>query len=338
MKRSQILSSAGSAAGMLLLILDSKTAISGASEGLSLCIRTVIPSLFPFLFLSVLLTGSFSGIRIPILRPLGKLLRIPEGAESLLAVGFLGGYPVGAQSVQTAWTQGTLTDGEARRMAVFCNNAGPAFLFGIAFSLFPYRWMSWALWGIQIISAIIVAIVLPGKSERRIRPGTKQTVSVTQAMARSVRIMAGICGWVLIFRVITAFLIRWVGWMLPTVGQAVIIGLLEISNGCIALAELENVGLRFVTFSVFLSFGGLCVWLQTLSAAEGLDLRLYFPGKLLQAAISFSFAALLQSRLPDEDVWHIPVFLPIGILTLVLFLYYLLKKQKISRNPAPAVV
>ena len=39
--------------GLLILILDSSLALEGARTGMDLCIRTVIPSLFPFFVLSV---------------------------------------------------------------------------------------------------------------------------------------------------------------------------------------------------------------------------------------------------------------------------------------------
>ena len=44
-------------AAMLMLILDGRTALTGAAEGIDLCIRTVIPALFPFFVLSPLLMG-----------------------------------------------------------------------------------------------------------------------------------------------------------------------------------------------------------------------------------------------------------------------------------------
>ena len=81
-----------SALGMLVLILDAKTALSGAAAGVELCIRTVIPSLFPFFFLSVMLTATLVGRALPPLRWLGRLLRLPEGAECIYITGLLGGY------------------------------------------------------------------------------------------------------------------------------------------------------------------------------------------------------------------------------------------------------
>lgn len=92
--------------GMLALILDGRTAIEGARQGIGLCLRTVIPSLFPFFVLSILLTSSLLGSSLIVLRPLGRLFGMPEGAESLLIPAFLGGYPVGAQNVAAAFRSG----------------------------------------------------------------------------------------------------------------------------------------------------------------------------------------------------------------------------------------
>ena len=78
---------------MLALILDGRTAIDGARQGIELCLRTVIPSLFPFFVLSILLTSSLLGGSLAVLRPLGRLFGMPDGAESLLIPAFLGGYP-----------------------------------------------------------------------------------------------------------------------------------------------------------------------------------------------------------------------------------------------------
>ena len=76
---------------MLMMILDSKTGIYGAAEGLRFCIQVLIPSLFPFIFLSIILTGSLTGRKISVLRPLASLCGIPKGAEILFLTGILGG-------------------------------------------------------------------------------------------------------------------------------------------------------------------------------------------------------------------------------------------------------
>ena len=90
-----------SAAGLLALILDGKTALSGAADGIELCMKTIIPSLFPFFILSAL----FLRQTVPFPRMetvLSSLLGFPQGSGSLVLPCILGGYPVGAKSVYKA--------------------------------------------------------------------------------------------------------------------------------------------------------------------------------------------------------------------------------------------
>ena len=144
------------AAGMMVLILDSRTAVEGIREGIDLCLKTLIPSLFPFFVLSILMTGNLSGRKLQVLRPIGRLCGVPEGCDSLIVTGFLGGYPVGAQSIALAWEQGVLSQEDAKRLLGFCSNAGPAFLFGVVGPAFDTAWVPWLLWAIHMASALIV--------------------------------------------------------------------------------------------------------------------------------------------------------------------------------------
>lgn len=283
------------ACGMLILILDTQTAVRGATDGIALCIQTVIPSLLPFFVLSILLTSGIMGQPIALLRPVCKLCGIPAGAESLLAVGFLGGYPVGAQCISLACRNGQLNPEQGRRMLAFCNNAGPAFLFGMGMGLFPGRWMCWAIWMIHIFSALAVGAVLPGKSTEAVSPPHTTSGGIAQALQQALRVLASVCGWVVLFRVVLAFAERWFLWMLPQPLQIALYGMTELANGCCTLKDVSCVGLRFVMFCGFLGIGGLCVAMQTHSVCGGIpDIGLYFPGKLAQCGISLLFADILQ--------------------------------------------
>ena len=146
------------------MILDWNTALSGAQEGISLCLYTVIPSIFPFMFFTNLLFPILTGGKSRIFSPLGKLCHIPSGAEPILLLGLLGGYPLGAQAVTAAWKNRSISKDTAKRMLGFCSNAGPSFIFGVCSGLFFDPKAIWILWFIHIISALIVGSIL-GKSK-----------------------------------------------------------------------------------------------------------------------------------------------------------------------------
>jgi len=290
-----------SAIGMLVLILDSKTALQGAMEGIELCIRTAIPSLFPFFVLSILLTGQLTGNAIPLLRPIARVCGIPSGGEAILAVGLLGGYPVGASCVAMAYRKGQLSANDAHRLLGFCSNAGPAFLFGIVSHLFSSMRVVWALWAIHILSALCVGALLPCKTTSRAKTMEYTGTSLPKALDQSVRVMASVCGWIVLFRVLIHIFSRWFLWLLPEPWDVSLTGLFELVNGCHALTAMESVFLRFVLCSAFLAFGGLCVTMQTASVTEGLGLGMYLPGKILQTIISILMAFPVGRILFSEE-------------------------------------
>lgn len=315
--------------GMLLLILDSRTALNAASEAINLCIQVVIPSMFAFFVLSIYLTGQLSGIALPILSFIGKICRIPIGSESIMLIGFLGGYPVGAQCVSQAYHSGVLTKKTALRMMGFCSNAGPAFLFGMVSRCFSDPSFAWWLWGIHILSAIITAAIIPGGNDNM--NGTqKSPVSLIMALQRSIRIMASVCGWIVVFRVIIAFFQRWFLWLLPAAIQTLLVGFLELSNGCFALQNISDEGIRFVCASVMLAFGGICVGMQTISVTSGLGTGAYFPGKIIHVCISYLLADLMKIILFGGSIS--PVMTASAVVICALFLFTLGKRENNSSN------
>ena len=277
--------------GMVFLILDGKTALDGAVEGINLCLNTLIPSLYPFILLSILLTGALTGQAVPFLRPAASLCKIPKGTESLLVMGFFGGYPVGARSTAQMYRTGQLSRIHAARMICICNNAGPSFIFGILGSMFSRAFVPWVLWAIHIFSALLTGIALPGDSIRTtVTPASGQT-RLTEALEQAVKVMASLCGWVVLMRMVLAFLDRWILWMLPPAVQIGLSGILELANGCVRLQQIDSEALRFIIASGMLSFGGICVMFQTASVSDGIPMTLYFPGKLLNCSISILISA-----------------------------------------------
>lgn len=334
MKNKRRLWGLSSAVGLLLLILDSKTAITGGQEGIKLCFQTVIPALFPFFVFSGLACQSFLGENISILRPIGKLCRIPKGAESLLLLGFLGGYPVGAKNIVTAEENGALTRIDAQRMMGFCNNAGPAFLFGMAGGLFESKVAPWILWFIHIISAILVGCILPNKAVNHCKLPKNRTINFTEQMKNSIKTMGNICAWVMLFRVILTFLKKWFFFLIPTEIGVWVTGLTELSNGIIDLYSISNDGLRFILCAGFLGFGGVCVGMQTISITSKLGTGLYFPGKIIQGCISILIAYFLQFILFEGiNIFSIPTYwLLVLLLGIGCCLYVIYPRKNNSGN------
>ena len=272
------------------LILDGQTALQGATDGVQICIRTIIPTLFPDIFLSSLLCSYSLGRQVPLIAALARRCGVPSGAESILLLGFVGGYPVGAKLVTDSYRQGHLSKSSAQRMLGFCSNAGPSFIFGILTTQFSNPFASWLLWLVHILSAVAVGLILPGKERYSSTIAVSSHDRIPSVLQQSLKSVATISGWVILFRVLLSFLDRW--WLahLSPVSRVCIIGVLELVNGCIGLQGISCEAVRWILANCILAWGGLCVTMQTASVTANLGLGKYIPGKLLHVAISGALA------------------------------------------------
>lgn len=323
-----------SAFAMLVLIFDSKTAIASAQEGVGLCLRTIIPSLLPLFVLTGMINSCLLGQSPVCTRPLGRLCKTPKGAESLLILGLLAGYPMGAQLISQAYQNGNLSKDTAKRMLGFCNNAGPAFLFGILTPLFESVKSVWTIWLVLVCAALITGYILPPASTNPAQISSNRNISLPDAVKKSTKALAGICGWVILFRVMIGFCNRWFFWLFSPTTQILLSGLLELSNGCVLLGNIPTEGLRFILAGAMLSFGGLCVGMQTMSVTENLGTGLYFPGKLFQTTLSVLICYFLQPLVfPSFETVKFPTYLTVGLVFLLISLLFLLKRKKVVAFP-----
>lgn len=288
--------------GILALILDAPTASKGAREGIALCLETVVPSLFPFFFMSALLVGTLRNYRFFAGDFLCRAWNLPKGCESILLIALTGGYPIGAKTVSDACEQKMITKEDTLHMIGFCNNAGPAFILGITPMLFSSPMIPWILWLLQILSAWATAKLQghPGKTAMQ-EADIQGKVTYTAAMLQSLRSMALVCGWIILFRVLIALFQKWLLYPLPVWLRVFVCGLLELSNGCCMLSEIPHEDVRFFLCALFLCAGGLCVTMQTVSMLHHLDASAYFRGKALQCGICLLMtAASLPFLFPDS--------------------------------------
>ena len=124
-------------AALVLLLLRPQEAARAVRDGLALCGRTVIPSLFPF----------FVGISL--LLELGV-------AEALV-----GGYPSGAQASASLYAQGRVTRREAELLLGFCDNCGPAFLLSyVGAGILGDARLGVRLYLIHVLAALLTGVVL----------------------------------------------------------------------------------------------------------------------------------------------------------------------------------
>ena len=320
------------ALAMGVLVLDGKTAVEAALEGSRLCLTVVIPSLFPFFFLSSMVTEGCGGVRL--LSPLLCRCGIPRGAEPIFLAGLLGGFPVGAQSVCEACGSNRISREQALGLLGICNQAGPAFLFGVVAPLFSSTLCGAVLWGIQTVAALLTGLIFLGKAGTASECQKGKALTASQRLSRCVRSMAYVCAWVILFRVVIAFAHRWLFFLLPLPVQILLTGLLELTNGCLRLRLCESEAVRFLLAGTMLSCGGFCVTMQTasLSANAGLSMGLYVQEKLTQSLLTAGLCALAAPLLfagGFDPVRWLLLGSVSGLITAVIFI---IRKIKVAKQ------
>jgi sporulation integral membrane protein YlbJ len=297
---------------LLGLLFFPQEAVRAASEGLRLCIDVVIPSLFPFFVLSVLvvelgLAGSAGGLLTRVTRPLFRLNGV---CASAVILGAIGGYPVGARAALSLYERGECTKTEAERLLAFCNNSGPAFILGfVGVGIFGGTLPGVLIYAAHIAASLTVGVCFRwygAESAGRDAPGTPHNnaphmqrragasrpafgTSLTTSVRKAAVSMATICAFVVFFMVVIRMLV--LTGLLPALAAAISVpfsawglnendmlgllsGAIEMTSGLWSLRSSEAaLGGQLAMAAFILGWAGLSVHCQVLSFIGGHGLR-----------------------------------------------------------------
>ena len=181
-------------------------------EGMGLCYNVIIPSLFPFFILTSLvislgLAGYLGRLMEPIMRP---LFRLPGSCAAPLALGFVGGYPVGARAALTLYESGACSKSECERLLAFCNNSGPAFILGVVGAgVFGDSRVGFLLCLVHALASVCVGLVFrfygrekgPHRSASLPIRAQRFSAAFTGAVKGAVTSTLNICAFVMCFTV-----------------------------------------------------------------------------------------------------------------------------------------
>lgn len=274
----------------LLLIYNNDLAAKGAIEGMRMCFNTIIPALFPFIFLTNYMISCQIKGNSNLARAVGKLFLIPENCEDLLIPILLGGYPLGVIAVARAYKLRRISKECANRMLLYCNNPGPAFIFGIMGKVFQSRTIPVTLWFIQILCCLTLSSIYPSYES-----GSSVNIeksSISKVMNQSLQSASTICGWVILFKILLALLPNFENYRIFSGIKIATIGCIELTNGCLTLASIQNSNLKFIIASVLLGFGGICVMMQSISLMDGLSKKNYYIGKCVNGILAAVYSTV----------------------------------------------
>ncbi len=332
----------------ILLIGYPDTVTNAAKDALVLCFDAVIPSLFPFFILS-----SFA-VNIGFLRAAGNfispvanaLFSVSGSGVAAFVTGLLCGSPTGAKTVAELYEKGMIEKEEAERLLGFCNNVSPVFIIGSVGKMTGDVEYGKTLFIVHIIASILTGMFLSVGHRKQCKT-KKMTVfavgvadALTDAVHKSVITMLNVCGYVVLFSVVVAFLRRFfLKIVIAPLFADVIGGILEMTVGAKAICASDvSLSAKLILLSGIFGFGGLCVFCQGCSAVSGtgLSVKTYFFGKLLQAGISVLLMKLfldfrIRRGFPLQDRGALGAIFGVFLLFIVVF-FFVDKRQKNAYN------
>ena len=295
------------AAFAALMIFYAEKGREGAAQGIELCLKTLVPSLFPFMAAVNLLinTGicAFAGKLLD--KPSRFLFGLGGSFAPVFLLSLTGGYPVGAAGIRSLYSHGELSMNEAKRAALFSVGAGPGFLISfVGLGLY-----SNARTGVYLLAAQSLAAVLLGIGSRFLYRGEfdvspKEIKSAPMPFSRAVTesvysasgAMAAMCGFVIVFCSATAVLNGTVknGFIRDALTLT-----LEVCGGVSALSG--RLGLDAAAFAV--GFGGICVHFQIFSALGEVKVNkaLFFVFRILQGLLTALFTRITATLSPVPE-------------------------------------
>lgn len=289
-----ILAGALSCIGCLVMMAFPSIALTAAQKGITLWASSVLPALLPFFicanFMTVLGLPVYIGRIFE--KPFQKLFGAPGVSAFIFSISITSGYPMGAKLIGDFGRSGAVSRSEARRMLTFCSTSGPLFMLGAVGAGMLASPAAGAVIALAhyigaLLNGLLFNVFSPQKQKRQNGPVKKAAAAngsllelFTDSMITSFRSLGIICGYIVLFMMITDF-IQYSGVLEPfktDSGRSFIKGCLEMTVGCSGIAESGGTDLlmKCVLCAFLISFGGISVYAQSMSMLSGLNIGSFY--------------------------------------------------------------
>lgn len=285
-----------------LCIFKAKSAAEGVTLGLSLCFKTLVPSLLLFMVAACYMSKiPLNGGKF-IKRLCSVLFKLPPCSACIFLMSMTGGFPVGAKMISEYVKSNRLEREQGKRMMLFCINAGPAFVVNTVgeFMLGSKRAGAIILTSL-LISSFCAGVIL------RFFDKDKNAVCTTDAEAMqdnafvssvndAVKTIFSVCGWVVVFSAIIRVLCD----LLTNEEIKLWLNMLcEVTSGCSAAAQKFPIPIT----AFVLSWSGLAVHAQIMPFLDevGLKYSLFSSFRALCAGFTAAVCALLLKIFPCDS-------------------------------------
>ncbi|MBE7087012.1 MAG: hypothetical protein E7369_01780 [Clostridiales bacterium] len=286
------------------------------TDGIGLWAGCVLPTLFPYLFITFLLNElTFTTKLAKKISPLTKRL-FNTGGQSGYAffISVTSGYPVGAKTVADLTENGLLSPEEGQRACTFCSTSSPTFLISsVGNVMFGSIKFGLVLFLINLVSAVLVGIIF-SFYKRKSPPTDKWNFNTKRSdnplyegVTSSVISVLAVGGLITVFYTLTEVLrvfgvidLIESGLSLvvhdPVLSEGLALGLFECTKGLKHVANTYSLKSALPICAFICGFGGLSVIAQSVAFLKKAKIKtaVFIASKLLTAVISLVLGLLFS--------------------------------------------
>ncbi len=292
---------------IILFFKNSKAAAEWVTNGLNVCTARLIPSIFPFTVISAVALEIGIGRLIP--RPvktlLGKIFGISGDGVTVIILGWLCGFPIGAKCAGNLYGSGNTYEEEYNRIICISSTPSPAFLIGaVGSGMLGSASAGICLYAISVFSSVTVGIIQNKKKsvthrEMRDAPALEHiqfSKIFTRAVSESAAAMLSICAFVVFFSAFLGVLEQSLSFIsLSETAKALLFGSFELTSGLSLISTLPSPS-SFTLCALAVGWSGLSVHFQTLYVCSDKPLKIgrYLFAHMFRAVICLILALMLN--------------------------------------------
>ena len=311
---------------IIFLIINPSKYINSAYNGILIWAKAVLPALFPFFFITRLLT-ELGGIKILANYFQGfmqKVFHINGIGAYVFLMSIMSGYPVGAKITSELYEKKLITNDEATRLVTFTSTSGPLFVIGtVGAGMFLSAKMGFIILLSHFIGALLNGVLYRNYKydAKQIQGKTKFTLDaisdniLEKSMISAINSILIVGGYIAFFFILIDILTdiglitiisKSINVFFSLLGidsyfsNSIVVGFIEMTRGCYELSTyFTDYTTATMVCTFIISFGGLSTMLQAMTFLQKCKIKLLFffqqkiTHALLACAISYIFCILL---------------------------------------------
>lgn len=293
---------------IILFFKNASAASAWVAEGLRTCAFRLVPSIFPFLVLSSMVTELGASRIIPkhIKHIFGKAFGVGDGGTCAIILGWLCGFPIGARCAGSLYSSGKISANEYKKIVCTASTPSPAFLISaVGVGMLGSASLGVALYLTSVFASVTVGLLLSRtlRSEpvnsSELPQGYRRSFSkvFTCAVSESATGMLNICAFVIFFSAFLGVTEQVLSFAeLSSAASSIIFSIFELTSGLTRICEHTG-SLPLCALAV--GWSGFSVHFQTLSlcSEKPIGIPLYLSVHLLKALLCFTMALVINTAI-----------------------------------------